>query len=157
MTQPNRYGAMAQQHWAQFLPNRYQAIENPDSFFSRLGQEVADEIEETAQQLAGTDQPDEGYLGKLGRLNAARSQAQEKVLAERVLLPAEPGSERDETPPEERQTPPEDEAAYPEPTTMSSEPIPVMEDPSHPYWQTVREQEELDRLQAQEKAERDTR
>ena len=33
----NRYGLMAQRHWAQWLPARYAAIEDPGSFFSGLG------------------------------------------------------------------------------------------------------------------------
>ena len=78
----NRYGLMAQQHWAQWLPTRYAVIEDPDSFFSDLGKQVADRIDTLALQLAGDDQPGEGYLGKAGRLGQARHQAEEIVLAE---------------------------------------------------------------------------
>ena len=88
----NRYGLMAQQHWAQWLPARYAAIEDPDSFFSDLGKQVADRIDALALQLAGDDQPGEGYLGKAGRLGQARNQAEEIVLAEMVLLDPEPGA-----------------------------------------------------------------
>lgn len=92
----NYFGRLAQEHWAKFVPTRYGQIQDPDSFFETLGEEVADEIEDLAEELAGDDRLDEGYLGKLGRLNAARQQAREKVLSERVLLPAEPGSAMDE-------------------------------------------------------------
>jgi hypothetical protein len=88
----NRYGLMAQQHWAQWLPTRYAAIEDPDSFFSDLGKRVADRIDILALQLAGDDQPGEGYLGKAGRLGQARHQAEEIVLAEMVLLDPESGA-----------------------------------------------------------------
>lgn len=127
MSQPNDYAAMAQQHWARFLPNRYQTIEDPDSFFSRLGREVAEEIDQLTHQMAGDDQPNEDYLGKLGRLNAARNQAREKVLSERILLPAEPGTAEDETEPA---TPPSDDDW-----------IPVTEDPNHPFWQSQTQDE----------------
>ena len=88
----NRYGLMAQRHWAQWRPTRYGAIEDPDSFFSDLGNQIADRIDILALQLAGDDQPGEGYLGKAGRLGQARRQAEEIVLAEMVLLDPEPGA-----------------------------------------------------------------
>lgn len=97
MTQPtSQYAQMAQNHWAQFLPNRYSQIPNPDEFFTALGQEVEEQIQDLAEQIAGQDPPGEDYLSKVGRLNQARQTAREKVLAERVFLPAEPGSPMDE-------------------------------------------------------------
>ncbi len=91
----NRYGLMAQQHWARWLPARYATIEDPDSFFSDLGTQVAERIDTLALQLAGDDQPGEGYLGKAGRLGQARLQAEEIVLADMVLLEPEPGTDED--------------------------------------------------------------
>jgi hypothetical protein len=88
----NRYGLMAQKHWAQWLPTRYATMEDPDSFFSDLGNQVAERIDSLALQLAGDDQPGEGYLGKAGRLGQARRQAEEIVLADMVLLEPEPGT-----------------------------------------------------------------
>src|ERR1700690_2860987 len=74
-TPMNRYGAMGRRHWARWLPKRYAAIEDPDSFFSAIGQEAARQIDELAAELAGDDQPGEGYLVKAGRVTAARGQA----------------------------------------------------------------------------------
>jgi hypothetical protein len=91
----NRYGLMAQQHWARWLPTRYATIENPDSYFSDLGKQVADRIDQLALRLAGDDQPGEGYLGKAGRLGQARHQAEEIILTELVLLDPEPGAQDD--------------------------------------------------------------
>src|SRR6185312_15125740 len=79
-TRMNRYGLMAQQHWARWLPARYATIKNPDSFFSDLGNQASDQIDQLALQLAGDDQPGEGYLVKAGRLGQARRQAEEIVL-----------------------------------------------------------------------------
>ena len=62
----NRYGLMAQKHWVRWLPARYAQIEDPDSFFSELGMQTAERIDHLALQLAGDDQPGEGYLGKGG-------------------------------------------------------------------------------------------
>jgi len=89
----NRYGLMAQKHWARWLPGRYARIEDPASFFSELGMRTAERIDSLALTLAGDDQPGEGYLGKAGRLGQARRQAEEIVLAELVLLEPEPGAE----------------------------------------------------------------
>ena len=88
----NRYGLMAQQHWAQWLPARYARIENPDNFFSELGMLTAERVDSLALELAGDDQPGEGYLAKAGRLGQARHQAEEIVLADLILLEPEPGT-----------------------------------------------------------------
>jgi hypothetical protein len=125
----NRYGVMARSHWARWLPQRYATISDPDSFFSTLGQETARQIDELAAELAGQDQPGEGYLEKAGRLTAARSQAEEIILPQQVLPPREPETSED---PEETGPP-----------TASRERSPVI-DRSHPLWAEVNaEQEEL--------------
>ena len=87
----NKYAHMAIRHWQTFLPDRFQAIpENErEAFFAELGEQAAAEIEGLQQQLAGPDPKGEGYLEKVGRLNAARMQAEEKVLAELILVAPE--------------------------------------------------------------------
>jgi hypothetical protein len=125
----NRYGAMARSHWARWLPQRYAAIEDPDSFFSAIGQEAARQIDELAAELAGDDQPGEGYLVKAGRLTAARSQAEEIILPQQILPPPEPEASQD---------PQEDDPA------AGSSGRPLVVDRSHPLWAEVNaEQEEL--------------
>ena len=73
------------------LPDRLWAIpENERTrFFTELGEQAAGEIEELQMQLAGPDPVGERYLEKVGRLNAARMQAEEKVLAELILVAPE--------------------------------------------------------------------
>jgi len=125
----NRYGVMARAHWARWLPQRYATISDPDSFFSTLGQETARQIDQLAAELAGGDQPGEGYLEKAGRLTAARSQAEEIILPQQVLLP--PESETSEDPEENG------------PATASGD-RPLVIDRSHPLWAEVNaEQQEL--------------
>jgi hypothetical protein len=125
----NRYGAMARSHWARWLPQRYATVTDPDSFFSALGQETARQIDELAAELAGDDQPGEGYLAKAGRLAAARSQAEEIILAQQVLLAPEPGTSED---PEETGLP----------SAVTERPLII--DRSHPLWAEVNaEQQEL--------------
>jgi len=102
----NRYGLMAQKHWARWLPTRYAQIEDPGSFFSELGMRTAERIDSLALTLAGDDQAGEGYLGKAGRLGQARRQAEEIVLAELILLDPEPGAEDGPADLEDRQVNP---------------------------------------------------
>jgi hypothetical protein len=122
---------MAQRHWAQWLPQRYATISEPDSYFSTLGREVAKQIEELTLDLAGDDQPGEEYLAKAGRLTAARSRAEEIVLPEQVLLAPEPETSQD----------PQENSHVPASTGR-----PAVVDRSHPAWaevnaeQTEREQ-----------------
>ena len=100
----NRYGLMAQNHWARWLPARYAQIEDPGSFFTDLGAQAAERIDSLALKLAGDDQPGEGYLGKAGRLGQARHQAEEIILAEMILLEPEPGADEEPQDPNDLET-----------------------------------------------------
>ena len=92
----NQYGEIARRHWARWLPTRYAAIEDPDSFFSEIGSLAEEKISSLAVELAGDDQPGEEYLNKVGRLGEARHRAEQIVLTEDILLPPEPGADPDE-------------------------------------------------------------
>jgi hypothetical protein len=82
----NKYAKLANEHWARTDPARYAAIEDPEAFFSALGEQAESQIQELAERLAGPDQPGEEYLQKVGRLNMARLQAEEAVLGELVWI-----------------------------------------------------------------------
>jgi hypothetical protein len=127
----NRYGAMARRHWTRWLPGRVEAMDDPNSFFSTLGDEVATEIEAVTVGLAGDDPPGEDYLTKVGRLNMARLQAEERVLAERVLLTPEPGTDSEEDEPAEPETATPAEGRW----------VPLVEDPDNPWWQQATQEE----------------
>jgi hypothetical protein len=99
----NRYGQMALEHWSRWLPQRVAGIGDPESFFSTLGLDVARQIEELADRLAGLDRPGETYLQKLGRLREARMSAESDILREEVLLA--PDNETDQTPFDHRSWP----------------------------------------------------
>ncbi len=108
----NRYGRTAMEHWRRFVPTRFAAIEDPETFFTELGDEVLEELETLADQIAGDDPGGETHLEKVGRLNMARLQAEEMVLPQQVLVPAEPGSPMDED---------QDEPVEPWPTVPAPE------------------------------------
>jgi len=87
----NEYGSMARDHWRQWLPGRYAATGDPDAYFTALGEEVAAEIAGLWAQMSADagSPPGEDFTDRVGRLNAIRKQAEEIVLADRVLLPPE--------------------------------------------------------------------
>jgi hypothetical protein len=95
VSEMNRYGARAMRHWQQTDPERFQAIEDPQAFFTTLGAEVEQEIETLAAAMAGPDRVGESYLEKVGRLNMARFNAESDILRERVLIP---GPDEEEEP-----------------------------------------------------------
>jgi hypothetical protein len=89
----NQYGAQARRYWREYLPERYAQIEDPEAVFSDLGEEMAEQVVELADSIAGPDRPGEGYLGKVGRLNMARLSAEEQVMRE--MLPASDNDENE--------------------------------------------------------------
>ncbi len=92
----NRYGAIAQRHWARWLPKQYAAISDPESFFTTLGEEVARQIDDLTDELVGEIKRSDSYLAHVGRLFAARAIAEELILSERVLPEAELAADDDQ-------------------------------------------------------------
>lgn len=92
----NRYGVIAQRHWARWLPRQYAAISDPESFFTTLGEEVARQIDDLTDDLICEIRQDDSYLAHVGRLFAARAIAEELVLPQRVLPEAELAADEDQ-------------------------------------------------------------
>lgn len=84
----NKYGRQAQEAWKAASPERYSQIQDPEEFFTRLGEEAQEQVDGLLPKLAGPDPKDESYLEKVGRLNAARNQAEEIVTYD-LLSPPE--------------------------------------------------------------------
>lgn len=78
----NKYGQLLRRQWESADPRFVESLSDPTEHFSRLGEQVQDEILELASSLEGRDPAGETYLQKVGRLNAVRLQAEEIVLAE---------------------------------------------------------------------------
>lgn len=85
----NNYGEMAREYWARAAPVRYAELPQPEVFFADLGEQILTRVDQLVPSLAGPDLPDETYLQKVGRLNAAKKQAEEIVLADMVWIPPE--------------------------------------------------------------------
>lgn len=88
----NTYAARVMSHYQQFLPDQLATIPDPEAYFSTLGQEIETQVNELTTRLAGPDQLGDGYLEKVGRLNMAKLQAEETVLAD-YLTPPEPNQD----------------------------------------------------------------
>jgi hypothetical protein len=119
MEQMNRYGQMALDHWRKWRPQMLAGIPDPESYFSTLGLEVEQAIDELADRLAGPGSPDEPYLHRVGRLRAARMTAESDMLREMVLLPPEWETDQE-----------------PEPDNPW---LPMVQHPDDPEWQRDRE------------------
>jgi hypothetical protein len=96
----NKYGSLAMSHWEQHQPDRYQAIPDKQAFFTQLGEQAEQEIQQLEDTLAGPDRPGESYLEKVGRLNMARLAAEEQILSELILLPSSQDPDEEPSPEE---------------------------------------------------------
>ena len=119
----NRYGVIAQRHWARWLPRQYAAIGDPESFFTTLGEEVARQIDDLADELAGEIGQGDSYLARVGQLLASRAIAEELILPQRLLPEAELTADDDQD---------DQEDVKPECGER-----PMVVDRSHPSWAEV--------------------
>ena len=92
----NEYGTFAMRTWRMLAPEAFRQIADPETFFRQLGEQAADQVVDLTRQLQGPDLPGETYFGKVGRINAARMQAEEVVRAELLTPPRELWEEEDE-------------------------------------------------------------
>ena len=86
----NHYGALALRHWESTRARELAQLEDPQRFFTELGEQVAAEIQRRAQALEGPMSED--FLANLGMLNEARATAESDVLRELVFTEPEPTS-----------------------------------------------------------------
>lgn len=104
----NKYGAEARDWWQKNAATRYAALENPQEFFTELGEQIAHQVHDLSQSLAGSDEQSEDYLEKVNRLTAATRQAEEVVKAD--LMWVEPETSGAELRQEWEATRPRDES-----------------------------------------------
>jgi hypothetical protein len=74
-----------------------QEIDDPAAFLAAIRQQLAGQVDELTDELAGDDRPGEGYLGKAGRLTAARHQAEEIIRHEHSPLTSDDEDDGDES------------------------------------------------------------
>jgi hypothetical protein len=62
----NWYPELARNYFTQWLPQWYEQIDDPESYFAALGKELAHQADDFADELAGQARPGEGYLAPGG-------------------------------------------------------------------------------------------
>jgi len=95
----NHYGEQALRHWRQYLPGSYGRLEDPEGFFTGLGEQADAEIEDRYLEYAGPDVPGESAEDKQARLIQAMNRATEEVFAE--LVTPSPASQGEPDPVED--------------------------------------------------------
>jgi hypothetical protein len=85
LSEMNRYGRQLMRQMQQSDPARFASLPDPDQHFTIVGEQLAVEIEQLAQSIAGPDRPGETYLEKVGRLNMARLNAESDLIAEAMI------------------------------------------------------------------------
>jgi hypothetical protein len=78
----NRYGTQIRDRWIATAPTRYSQLEDPETFFSEMGELTLARVTELADQLAGQPPAEERYLNRVSRMSSAMRQAEEIALAE---------------------------------------------------------------------------
>lgn len=83
----NHYGMLARDHWKAHLPERYRRLEDPETFFADLGEEIQERVDELMEarrpKLSGD------YLQNLQQLNWAKKEAEDEALRELAFLAPE--------------------------------------------------------------------
>lgn len=96
MVSMNHYGLQAMEHWRTHRPTEFAELDNPQEFFTQLGQELAAEIDQRQMELEQQTPAGEDYLAEFGRQQGTRSQAEDLVLRRKVFdlpQPTEPESD----------------------------------------------------------------
>lgn len=78
------YAMLVRNHWERNRRDQIAMLPDPDLYFQQVGEQMADEIETMADELAGQAPPGETYWQRVGRLNEATNRAREIVLRERL-------------------------------------------------------------------------
>jgi len=96
----NYHGEQAMRYWRQYLPVTYgRLVEDPEGFFTGLGEQADAEIEDRYLEYAGPDAPGESAEDKQARLTQAMNRATEEVYAE--LVTPSPASQGEPDPEQE--------------------------------------------------------
>jgi hypothetical protein len=93
MPDPSPYGARAQAHWQNHLPEDYQQIPEQDrtAFFARLGQEIEERVRQRTEELTDQEETEHpiGFSARYALLSTLRHTAEQEVLAEMLPAPQE--------------------------------------------------------------------
>jgi hypothetical protein len=100
----NHHGEQAKSHWSRYLPASYGRLEDPETFFSQLGDQADAEIEDLYLEYAGPEIPGESAEEKQERLTQAMNRATEEVYA--YLVTPSPASQGEPQEDQDQETSP---------------------------------------------------
>lgn len=88
----SNYATIARQNWQTLAPSTYAQMQqemNLDEHFQQIQEQAELMVQDLMFQYAGQDSPNESYLQKVGRLEAAKKRAEETVRQELLTPPQE--------------------------------------------------------------------
>lgn len=92
-----RYGNLAADHMARWLPTAFAAVEDQEGYFRELDDRVANTIRDREVSLTPPKRLQEtDFPAYAGQVQMAHLMAEEQVLAELVYLDPEPGMDPDD-------------------------------------------------------------
>lgn len=97
----NRYGQMALDYQRTNRPAEFRTIRDPQGFFTAAGEEIAAAVGAMRDQIVGPRRAGETAEEFGRRSSQASVTAEELVLADHHLLTAPPGSETDDSTPDD--------------------------------------------------------
>ena len=88
----NAHGQHAMETMRNHDPETFGQIQNPEEYFSTLGEQMQEQMEELMTQLLPPRSPGQSTMEVVGGINMARSRAREMVYQEMIYssLPPEP-------------------------------------------------------------------
>lgn len=80
----NEFGDLVQRHWERERPTELATIEDPQAYFTQVGEEIAAEIQRRvdAEEHHTQDEISEDYLANLAHLTTLRARIETEVLDE---------------------------------------------------------------------------
>lgn len=87
MATAHRNEELLRRHWEEFRPRELAAMQDPESFFLRLGTQMEDAIEAAEESLEETLEPETEYQARVGQLRQIAATAREQVLREMLPPP----------------------------------------------------------------------
>lgn len=91
----NQYAHRIQEHWQKYAPSRYEELGNDkETYFEELGERIADEIQQTQDQIAAQAPTKENYVEQVAQTQAFRRQAEELVMHDYLVVPETTGLDR---------------------------------------------------------------
>ncbi|ONI88060.1 hypothetical protein ALI22I_20175 [Saccharothrix sp. ALI-22-I] len=78
----NHYGLQAKEHWQKDRPQEYARLEDPEAYFTQVGEDLEERIDQRRLALEATAPSTSSYLANVAALNTAWQTAESEVLRE---------------------------------------------------------------------------